>query len=49
MPYLNQILPFWFGDEWLQFRCGEGVDKPSLGHDEQKDLGASEDREFVCL
>jgi hypothetical protein len=49
MPYLDQVLPFWFGDEWLQFRCCEGIDKASLRHDEQKDLGTSEDREFVCL
>ena len=47
--YLDQILPFGLGDERLQFRSGEGVDQTSLGDDEEKDLSACEDGEFVCL
>jgi hypothetical protein len=49
VPYLNQVLAFWLGDEWLQFRGCERVDEASLGDDQQKDLGTGEDREFVGL
>jgi hypothetical protein len=49
VPYLNQVLAFWLSDEWLQFRSCERVDEACLGDDQQKDLGTSEDREFVGL
>lgn len=47
--YLDEVLALWLGDEWLQLGCGEGVDEPCLGHDEQQDLGAGENRQFVGL
>lgn len=47
--YLNEILAFWLGDERLEFRCGEGVDETGFRNDEKKHLGASEDRQFICL
>jgi hypothetical protein len=43
VPYLDQVLAFWLGDEGLQFGRGECVDKASLGHDQQEDLSTSED------
>jgi hypothetical protein len=47
--YLDEILTLGFGDERLQFRGGEGVDKTGLGDDEQQHLGAGEDGQFVGL
>lgn len=46
---LNQVFAFWLSDERLQFGSGECVNKASLGDDQEQDLSASEDREFVCL
>jgi hypothetical protein len=47
--YLDQVLALGLGDQRLELGSGEGVDETSLGDDEQKDLGASEDRQFVGL
>ena len=47
--YLDQVLALGLGHQRLELGSGEGVDETSLGHDEQKDLGASEDRQFVGL
>ena len=47
--YLDQVLALGLGHQRLELGGGEGVDETSLGHDEQKDLGASEDRQFVGL
>lgn len=47
--YLNEVLAIGFSDKRLKFGCGEGIDKTSLRNDEQEHLGASEDRQFVCL
>lgn len=47
--YLNQILALGLGDERLELGCCEGVNQTSLGNDEEKDLGASQDRQFVRL
>ena len=42
--YLNEILPFSFGDKRLEFRSCESIHKSSLGDDEQQDLCTSENR-----
>lgn len=49
MAYLNQVLAFGLGNEWLQLGSGECVDQTSLGHDEEQDLGSGEDGKFVGL
>lgn len=49
VSYLNEILAFRLSDERLELRCGEGVDETSFRNDEEKHLGASEDRQFICL
>ena len=33
--YLDEVLAFRLRDEWLELRCGEGVDETSLGDDEE--------------
>jgi len=47
--YLNEVLSFCFGDEWLQLGSGEGVDETSFRDNKQEHLSAGKDREFVCL
>ena len=46
---LDEILALGLGDERLQLGSSEGVDETSFRHDQQEDLCASEDREFVGL
>lgn len=46
---LDEVLTLGLGDERLQLRCGESVDKAGLGYDKQEDLGACERRELVSL
>lgn len=46
---LDEVLAFWLRDQRLQLGCCEGVDKASLGDDEQQHLGAGEDGQFVGL
>ena len=48
-PYLNQILAFGLRDKWLKLGCREGVHQTRLRNDEEKDLSARQDRQFVCL
>ena len=47
--YLDEILAFGLGDKRLQLGCGESVDETSFRHDQEEDLGARKDREFVSL
>lgn len=47
--YLDEVLALGLGYERLEFGGCEGVDKAGFGHDEEEDLGAGEDGEFVCL
>ena len=47
--YLDEILAFGLSDEGLELRSGESVDESSLGDDEEEDLSASEDGQFVGL
>lgn len=47
--YLDKVLSFGLRHQWLQLGSCEGVDETGLGHDQEKDLGSSKDREFVCL
>lgn len=47
--YLDQVLALGLGHQRLELGSGEGVDETGLGDNEQKDLGASEDRQFVGL
>lgn len=47
--YLDQVLALSLSDQRLQLGRSEGVDKTSLGHDQQEDLGASQDGEFIGL
>lgn len=47
--YLDEVLAFGFGDERLEFGCCEGVDESGLGDDQQQDLGAGQDGQFVGL
>lgn len=44
LSYLNEVLALCFRNQGLEFRGGEGVDKASLGDDEEQHLGASEHR-----
>ena len=46
---LNEILTLWLGDKGLKLCSSEGVNKTSLRDNKQKDLGASEGRQFICL
>lgn len=39
---LDQVLAFCFGDQWLELGSGECVDQSGFGHDQEQDLGASE-------
>lgn len=47
--YLDEVLAFGLGDEWLELGGGEGVDEASLGDDQQQHLGAGEDGQLVGL
>lgn len=49
MAYLDEVLPLGLGDQWLQLRGREGVDKARLRHDQKQDLCARKDRQFVSL
>lgn len=46
---LNEVLALWLGDERLQLRRGECVDKAGLGDNEQKHLRACERRKLISL
>ena len=46
---LDEVLAFRLCHERLQLGCGEGVDETGFGHDEEEDLRAGEDGEFVGL
>lgn len=47
--YLDEVLALGFGDQRLELRCGEGVHKSSLRHDQKQDLGACENGQLVGL
>jgi hypothetical protein len=47
--YLNQVLAFGFGHQWLKLGGGEGIDEPGFRHDEEEYLGPREDGQLVCL
>ena len=47
--HLDQILALGLGHERLQLRRRERVDEPGLGDNQQEDLGAGEDGQFVRL
>ena len=47
--YLNEVLSFRLGDQGLKLGGSEGVDQASLGDNEEKNLGASEDTELIGL
>lgn len=47
--YLDEVLALSLGDQGLELGGGEGVDQTGLRDDEQEDLRAGEDRQFVCL
>lgn len=47
--YLDEILAFGFGYEWLEFRGGKGIDESGFRNDEKQDLGAGENRQLVSL
>lgn len=47
--YLDQVLALSLGDERLQLGGGEGIDQAGLGDDQEKHLGASENRQLVGL
>lgn len=49
MAYLNEVLALGLGDQRLEFGSSEGVDKAGLGDDQQENLSASQDREFISL
>ena len=49
VAYLDQVLAFRLGDERLKLGRCEGVDQSSLRNNEEQDLGASENRQFVSL
>ena len=46
---LNEVLAFGLRDQRLQLRRGERVDETGLGDDQEEDLGAGQDGEFVGL
>jgi hypothetical protein len=47
--YLDQVLSLGLGHQRLELGSGEGVNETSFRDDEQKNLSASEDRQFVGL
>lgn len=47
--YLDQILALSLGDERLKLGRGEGVNQSRLRHDQQQNLGACQDGQFVRL
>lgn len=47
--YLNEVFALRLSHQWLKLRCGEGVDEPGFRHDEEKDLGAGQYGQLVCL
>lgn len=47
--YLDQVLAFGLCDQRLKLGSGEGVDKTGFGDDQQENLCASKDGQFVCL
>jgi hypothetical protein len=46
---LDQVLALGLGHQRLQLGRGEGVYQTRLGHDEQQDLGACQDRQLIGL
>lgn len=46
---LDQVLALGLGNKWLKLGGSEGVDKAGLRHDQQQDLGAGEDGQFIGL
>lgn len=49
VTYLNQVLALSLSDERLKLGCREGVDEASLGDDQEQDLRAGQNGQFVCL
>jgi len=49
VAYLNQVLSFCLCNERLKLWCREGIDKTCLGDNKKKDLGASQDGQFISL
>lgn len=49
VTYLNQVLSFSLGDKRLKLRCCECVHQTSLRDNEEEDLGAGKNRQFICL
>lgn len=47
--YLNEVLSFSLCDKRLELWCRESVDETGFGDDEEKHLGARQDRKFVGL
>lgn len=47
--YLNEILALRLGDERLELGGGEGVNQAGLGDDQQQNLRAGQDRQFIGL
>lgn len=49
MAYLDEVLALGLGDQRLKFGGSEGVDKTGFRDDQEKNLSASQDREFIGL
>lgn len=47
--YLDQVLALGLGDERLQLGGREGIDKASLGDDQQENLGTRKNGQLVGL
>ena len=47
VTYLNQVLALSLSDERLKLGCREGVDEASLGDDQEQDLRAGKNGQFV--
>lgn len=47
--YLDQVLAFRLCDERLKLGGGECIDETRFRDDQEKNLSAGKDREFVCL
>lgn len=47
--YLDEVLALSLCDKRLKLRGGEGVDKASLGDDQEQNLRSGKDRQFVGL
>jgi hypothetical protein len=47
--YLDEVLSFSLGDKRLKLRCCECVHQTSLRDNEEEDLSAGKNRQFICL